>query len=83
LKKTIETFFLNSSGTPSGSLATIFMASFHWLKPGSPGEGSKLNLILVSCPKKKIKKNQIICPKNKPIKKSRRSTYQMSFMSQF
>jgi hypothetical protein len=31
------------------------MASFHWLKPGSPGEGSKLNLILVSCPKNKTK----------------------------
>ncbi len=33
-------------------LATIFMASFHWTKPGSPGEGSRLNLILVSCPER-------------------------------
>ena len=46
-----NTFFRKSGGTPSGNLATIFMASFHCTYPGSPPVGSKLNRIRVSWPK--------------------------------
>ena len=44
------TLLRNSCGTPPGRRASAFMASFHCVKPPSPGNGFMVNFIWVSTP---------------------------------